>query len=160
MPIHTERLASPHRDLVIDYDDLNPANRRLLKDLVESFAWIVPTWCRNIAFRICALEGENIGDIEVREEYRQALIRLDPAWLTFSEDKQREVIAHELIHILLSPMASVGGRIFDAIGAEIEGPAGQYLSAEWQRAEECVTSDLERVLSVIRGQHVDARRVR
>lgn len=159
MQLHTERCSSPHRDLIVNYDSMPPRIRAQVEAVLVPLLWIVPPWCRTLGIELTTLDGDSMASVNVDEEYRQAWIRLDDGWLAAEPEDQRRYLGHELIHIMLEPMASLGPRLLDAVRDELRDAAFNVLQEQWSRVVESVTCDLDRVLSMIDNQDVKTRRV-
>lgn len=141
----THRL--PARDLRIVYLGVERHARDSVAAVLDPLLWIVPPWCRSISVRVTQQKGGGMASVCVDEEYRQASIQLDGEWFNAPPEEQRRYLAHELVHILIQPMADLGRRLLDALSDDLNGPAFKLIDAQWVAAVEAVTSDIDRTIA-------------
>lgn len=130
------------RDLTLDLQDMEPPVSAILRGEIESLARLIPTWCVDLRVRMVSLDDNTIGLASVSDEYRSALIEFDPYVLTLDRAQRLRIIAHELVHVILQPLAGEAKRLADRMDGD--GPQNSPTRTNVRRAVEMVTCDLER----------------
>lgn len=63
-------------------------------------------WTINIGYMHKDDEQGTLADIEAKHEYFDATVRIFPSFWSLPEDRRESTLVHELIHAVISPVAS------------------------------------------------------
>jgi len=119
--------------------------RSIFKKAIDKYSELVPTWCHVIYVKLEDVDEDGSpAHIQVQERYREATITLSTAILS-EEPKERidRIILHEIIHILIDPLATVAQRV---IAKTIENEKFKgWAEGQLEEKEEAVIQDLLRI---------------
>ena len=129
----------------IEWDVAFPAEvKAAVEPMLKKYLHLVPRWCHtiHIDYKAEAEDGtaaENATD----PEYRKATITFCAAWLDETPQARRRAVLHELLHIVLAPMARFTECVLD--GTSIEGTK-KILDEQWRISYEGAVEDLTTAL--------------
>jgi hypothetical protein len=129
----------------IDFSaDTPPEYSSAVLSIIEHFRWIIPTWCHALSVEYKWSDADGDGrtraDCLAEPQYRQARIRFYASFLEMSDADRKNVIVHELLHIVTAPLARATE---DALWAATMSDDARKLATKMRNeAEECVVEDL------------------
>lgn len=91
---------------VIDYrPGIPPEVRGAIEPLLTCWQGVLPSWCHTLNV-IWSEADTGALSIRTQYEYRRATLTVYPNFITCPDKRERDVI-HELMHVLLEPLANV-----------------------------------------------------
>lgn len=133
-------------DFVLCIDGCDrPEQETLLTKLIAAHHAILPRWLGQLT--ICVYEElkDATARIEVLYRYRRAALDLPRAFFGWSEDKQRRVLAHELLHVAVAPLHD-SYRDFVRATTESGSPARSRELDRLTELAESVVQDLSEIV--------------
>ena len=79
------------------------------------------------------------AEIEVSDNLYSAKLYLSPEFWTSKPQVQREIIAHELLHIMFSGFERAVGSLEETVGSAAWGPFYKFYDTEVERAADAVS---------------------
>lgn len=135
----------------VDWDVRVPAELRpALEAALTPLLWLVPAWCYSLEVRWDDGEEEHDGryvvaSMETNAMYRCAILTVFPGWLVQPEAERRTILTHELLHIVLQPMADAKCAIMGTMKGQPKALRAE-LAARWGMALEGAVCDLTAML--------------
>ena len=114
--------------------------RQTVEPLLKKYRFLIPGWCHDLSIGYGDCEGA-IAGIEVKPEYRMAKMTIYQAWVRSDADYRDGTIAHELIHIALTPMQHYVETLLECWK---DDPIAELNLDQWRRHYEGATDDLAR----------------
>lgn len=117
-----------------------PTLERVLNELL----WLCPAWCRALVIKQKESDESHVAQVKTDYEYREATLSITPEFFTRTLDDQRIIIAHELIHVAINPLASFVERTLPLLTKD--PAARKMIEAELRIGEESAVEDLSRAI--------------
>ena len=117
---------------------------------IERWSALVPGWVED--FRIEWQSNlQYICQVNLHYTNRWAVLRIGPSWLSESETEREACMVHELVHILMEPLADASTAIMEETCAE-GSDAGRMARRSLTRGLEASTEDTARaIIRAVRG---------
>lgn len=130
--------------------DIPPSIKRELAKAVKPYGWLIPSWCQLVQVNWHPTGKDTILiSCAIMYEYRQAELTFYPLFLSEPEDRRKEHVIHDMLHIFMSVVSDYAYATIDRLVPEEEAPKFReaLLDELRQRNESCV-QDLAHCLNL------------
>jgi hypothetical protein len=118
--------------------------RAAVERALDGLECLLPGWCRDLElhFRQCD-SAEETACTSTAYNYREASIYVRPRWLVEPPERRREILTHELVHVLVAPLAILIDQLNDEFVCRDDAPKTHgFVGARINEAHEAVTCDV------------------
>lgn len=124
------------------YEEGMPTSvKRELAKAVKPYEWLIPNWCQEVHINWHTTGRDTILiNCSIMYEYRQAELTFYPLFLSEPEDRRKEHVIHDMLHIFMSVVSDYAYATIDRLVPEEEAPKFResLLDELRQRNESCV----------------------
>ena len=136
---------------MIRYVDVPREAKDALKPHLKRWGHLIPSWCHELTVAWKPLDEDAEAQVECEIEYRRATLTVNPTWLHESEAARAIVIRHELLHLVLEPMALFTQEMLKRCVADDSAFSG-WIQDQWRICYEGTVEDFARALSDARSR--------
>ena len=118
--------------------------RSALEPMLERWGALLPMWCQDF---IVSYDGSRDAQMAVTVNYRNrwVILRVTGLWIENSKEERENSLRHEMIHVLLEPMAVAVARIIE--DAVPEGtPLAKLCDSVFTDGMEATAEDMARAI--------------
>ncbi len=109
--------------------------------IIGELAYVLPTWLHEIAVHFDP-DQENAATMYADKPYRIAHLTVSGGWLRADKRERVEMIRHEFVHIVLSPMTNWVKDLVPRLVVD-DDRLKDWLLEEWRERLEGATCDFE-----------------
>jgi hypothetical protein len=118
-----------------------------IEKLFQPFEWLVPAWCERVNIHWDSKGAdEDCAQTTTHFAYRWASISLFPMFWDQSEEKKRQSVVHELLHISTAPVADYARNAFESLVKADAPKFHEHLQSELGDRYEGMVQDLMRII--------------
>lgn len=127
--------------------DFPPEVRTALEPMLEQWGALLPTWCQEF---IVSYDGARDAQMAATVNYRNrwVVLRVTGLWIDNANEERENSLRHEMIHVLLEPMAMAVARIIEDTVPE-DTPLAKLCNSVFTDGLEATVEDMARAVGRI-----------
>lgn len=110
-----------------------------IKELIAEFEKFIPHYLHSFLIICSEKASKTLADIDIKDEYGEATLRIYPKFWTIDLEARRETILHEICHLWFAPLTSLTD---DIISSAFSDEVLILLLKQLTKATEKSTSEL------------------